>query len=536
MANDVVGADTQTIFRGPWPDVEIPDVPLAAYVLERAHQFRDRPALVDGSTGRTITYGQLVERVHRTAFGLHTRGFGKGDVLAICSPNLPEYVFAFYGTALLGGTVTTANPLATADELAKQLVDSGAVFLVTIPPILDKALAAAARSSVRETLVFGEADGATPFAALLAEDGPLPDVDIDPSEDVVVLPYSSGTTGLPKGVMLTHRNLVANLVQMDAALPLGDDERLIAVLPFFHIYGMVCIMSGALRSGATVVTLPRFDLEQFLQALQEYGITRAYLVPPIILALAKHPLVDRYDLSKLASISSGAAPLGTDIAEACAARLGCIVKQGYGLTETSPVTHANSDEANRPGTVGPGVPNTEYKVIDVVMGDALGPHQEGELCVRGPQVMKGYLNQPDATAATIDEDGWLHTGDVATVDDDGYVRIVDRIKELIKYKGFQVAPAELEALLATHPAIADVAVIGSPDEEAGEIPKAFVVPRQELVAEEILAYVAERVAPHKRIRLLEIVDQIPRASSGKILRRVLVEQERARSAAGHGLE
>jgi acyl-CoA synthetase (AMP-forming)/AMP-acid ligase II len=324
---------------------------------------------------------------------------------------------------------------------------------------------------------------------------------------------------------------VANLVQLDVSLPLGEQETLIAVLPFFHIYGMTCIMSGALRSGATVVTLPRFDLEQFLQALQEYGVTRAYLVPPIILALAKHPLVDKYDLSRLISISSGAAPLGLDIAEACAARLGCIVKQGYGLTETSPVTHANTDEQNRPGTVGPGMPNTEYKVVDVVTGDALGSHQEGELCVRGPQVMKGYLNQPDATASTIDEEGWLYTGDVATVDDDGYVTIVDRIKELIKYKGFQVAPAELEALLATHPAIADAAVVGSPDEEAGEIPKAFVVLRQDIAPEEILAYVAERVAPHKRVRLLEIVEQIPRASSGKILRRVLVEQERARAAA-----
>ena len=235
MANDGVAAVTQTIFHGPWPDVEIPETPLAPYVLERAQQFPDRPALIDGASGRTITYGQLAERVHRTAFGLSKRGFGKGDVLAIYSPNLPEYAYAFHGTAMVGGIVTTANPLATADELAKQLTDSGAVFLVTIPPILDKALAAIAGTSVREVFVFGDAvgiqgphggmiEGATPFAALLAEDGPLPEVQINPGEDVVVLPYSSGTTGLPKGVMLTHRNLVANLVQLEAAVPLGDDE------------------------------------------------------------------------------------------------------------------------------------------------------------------------------------------------------------------------------------------------------------------------------------------------------------------------
>src|SRR4051812_35820453 len=223
MANDDRDTDAPAIFRGPWPDVEIPDVPLPAFVLGPAAEYPDRPALIDAPTGRTITYRQLADGIRRTAVGLSRRGFGKGDVLAIVSPNLPEYAFAFHGTALTGGTVTTANPLATADELAKQLNDSGAVFLVTVPAILDRALAAAAQSAVREVFVFGEADGATPFSALLAEDGPLPEVAINPREDVVVLPYSSGTTGLPKGVMLTHRNLVANLCQMEASLPLGED-------------------------------------------------------------------------------------------------------------------------------------------------------------------------------------------------------------------------------------------------------------------------------------------------------------------------
>jgi acyl-CoA synthetase (AMP-forming)/AMP-acid ligase II len=529
-----MSTDAQTdrrVFRSPWPDVEIPAVPLVSFVLERAQQLGNKPAVVDALSDRTVTYAQLAEGVRRAAVGLHRRGFGKGDVFAIYSPNLPEYAVAFYGVAASGGTITTANPLLTADELAGQLRDAGARYLLTVPALLDKALEAARASEVREVFVFGEAEGATPFAALLAEDGPLPNVEIDTGEDVVVLPYSSGTTGRPKGVMLTHRNLVANLCQIDVANAISQDDVLIAILPFFHIYGMTVLMGQGLRAGATVVTLPRFDLEQFLEALQRYAVTRAALVPPIILALAKHPLVDRYDLSTLVSVASGAAPLSLEITEACARRIGCLVKQGFGLTETSPVTHCTPDDRNLPGSVGFAAPNTEFMIVDVETGASVGPDQAGELWVRGPQVMKGYLGEPEATAATVDGDGWLRTGDVATVNEDGYVVIVDRIKELIKYKGYHVAPAELEAVLGTHPAVADAAVVGSPDEEAGEIPKAFVVLRGDATPEEILAYVAERVAPYKRIRLLDVVDAIPRSASGKILRGVLVEQERARAEA-----
>jgi acyl-CoA synthetase (AMP-forming)/AMP-acid ligase II len=354
-------------------------------------------------------------------------------------------------------------------------------------------------------------------------------VTINPREDLVVLPYSSGTTGLPKGVMLTHHNIVANICQIDAVEPYGQADTLIGILPFFHIYGMTVIMGTALYKGATVVTMPRFDLEQFLQLMQNYGVTWAYLAPPLVLALAKQPLVDQYNLSKLKTILSGAAPLGKDVAQACAQRLGCLVRQGYGLTESSPVTHLTPyDPAKvKPGSIGLVVPNTEYKVMDYLTGAEAGPQQEGELWVRGPQVMKGYLNRPEATAAMIDSEGWLHTGDIGYADEDGYFFVVDRLKELIKYKGLQVAPAELEAMLLTHPAVADAAVIGSPDEEAGQVPKAFVVLRTPVAAEEIMTYVAQRVAPHKKVRRLEIIDQIPKSPSGKILRRLLVERDRA---------
>lgn len=520
------------IFRAPEAPVVIPDVALTPFLLERAAARGDKPAFVDGPSGRTLTYAGWATAVRKAAAGLHERGFRQGDVFAIYSPNLPEYAVAFHAVSLLGGVNTTINPLYTAAELTAQLEDAGARYIVTVAPFLEKAQQAARECALREVFVFGEAEGATPFASLLAARGEAPAVAIDPRNDLVVLPYSSGTTGLPKGVMLTHHNLVANVLQTAAALGgLGESDTVLGVLPFFHIYGMVVIMNLGLHRGATVVTLPRFDLEQCLDTLQRYRITFANVVPPIVLALAKHPLVDKYDLGRLHTIFSGAAPLGESVAMAASARLGCRVIQGYGLTETSPVTHATrvGAERLRVAGIGPPIPNTEAKIVDVATGAELGPNQEGEVCVRGPQVMKGYLNRPEATAAMIDPDGWLHTGDVGYADDEGCFFVVDRVKELIKYKGLQIAPAELEAVLLAHPAIADAAVIPLPHEEAGEVPKAYVVMKGQATPDEIMAFVAERVAPYKKIRCLEVIDQIPKSPSGKILRRVLVERERARA-------
>jgi acyl-CoA synthetase (AMP-forming)/AMP-acid ligase II len=425
---------------------------------------------------------------------------------------------------------TTANPLLTADELTAQLRPCGARLLVTVPDQLEKATAAAGRAGVEEIFVYGEADDATPFAALLQAGGKPPAVAIHPAEDVVALPYSSGTTGLPKGVMLTHRNLVANICQTLAHQRVREDDRVIAVTPFFHIYGLVVLMNMPLSRGATVVTMPRFDLPEYLRVLQQYRITRAWVAPPTVLALAKQPLVDEFDLSSLEFMLSGAAPLSAELEVACGQRLGCRMLQGYGLTETSPTTHSVPDDlaGQMPGSIGPPVPNTECRIVDIVSGLEAPIAEPGELCIRGPQVMKGYLDDPDATARTIDPDGWLHTGDIAQVDEHGSVRIVDRVKELIKYKGYQIAPAELEGLLLTHPAIADAAVIGL----AGEVPKAFVVPRGTLTPQEVSAFVAERVAPYKKVRAVELIDEIPKTPSGKVLRRVLIERERAAMSPG----
>ena len=528
------------IFRGPFPEVAIPEVPITPFVFQNAKAHGDKPALIDGPTGRAITYAELVDAIARVAASLARRGFKKGEVFGILSPNVPEYAIVFHAVASLGGINSPVNPLYIEHEIAHQLKDAEARFLVTVPQCFEKAAGAARAANIEEVFVFENAgseadrsenvDNATPFSSLLESDGDFPAVAINPREDLVVLPYSSGTTGLPKGVMLTHYNLVANMCQMDGLQYFTENDTLICVLPLFHIYGLVVVLNMGLYQGATIVTVPRFELEPFLQTIQDYGVTLTHLVPPIVLALSKNPVVDNYNLSKLRTIFCGAAPLDEHLTRACMQRLDCDVRQGYGMTETSPVTHSSpSDPAQvRHGSVGLPAPNTECKIIDLETGESLGPNKEGEICVRGPQIMMGYLNRPDATAATIDTDNWLHTGDIGYADDGGHFYIVDRAKELIKYKGFQVPPAELEALLLTHSSVVDAAVVPYPDDEAGEVPKAFVVSREAVSVEELMNFVAARVAPHKKIRQLEFIDKIPKSPAGKILRRLLVQRDRER--------
>lgn len=516
------------------PDVVIPDVPFFEYVLRHAARLGDKPAMVDGPSGRTLTYAQLAGGAKRVAAGLAARGFGKGDVFGIYSPNLPEYALAFLGVTMAGGINTTANPLYTAEELAKQLQDCKAKFLVTVPPFLDKALAAAKAAGVKEVFVFGEAPGATPFAELMKAGDTPPAVKIDPNKDLAVLPYSSGTTGLPKGVILTHHNLVANLCQCEGMQNwqcLDENDQVIAVLPYFHIYGMVVIQALGLARGATIISMPKFDMIEFLEIVQKYKITVLPLVPPIVLGLVKHPAVANYDLKSVRLIFCGAAPLGEEIARAAAEKLKCPVVQGYGMTEASPVTHLGPthNEPWKPGSAGRVVPNTEVKVVAIAGDQEVAQGKDGELWIRGPQIMQGYLGKPEETAACLDREGWYHTGDVGYVDEEGFFFIVDRTKELIKYKGLQVAPAELEALLLTHPAVLDVAVVRKKDEEAGEIPKAFVVLKPDEAAKattgaSIMEWVSGKVAPHKKVRDLEFIDAIPKSASGKILRRLLLDR------------
>ncbi|MBQ0883534.1 4-coumarate--CoA ligase family protein [Streptomyces sp. RM72] len=521
------------MFRSEYADVPPVDLPIHDAVLGGAAAFGNAPALIDGTDGTTLTYEQ-VDRFHRhVAAALAESGVRKGDVLALHSPNTVAFPLAFYAATRAGASVTTVHPLATAEEFAKQLKDSEARWIVTVSPLLSTARRAAELAGgVQEILVCDSAPGHRSLVDMLASTAPEPSVAIDPAEDVAALPYSSGTTGTPKGVMLTHRQIATNLAQLEPSMPSAPGDRVLAVLPFFHIYGLTALMNAPLRLGATVVVLPRFDLEQFLAAIQNHRITSLYVAPPIVLALAKHPLVTDYDLSSLKYIVSAAAPLDARLAAACSQRLGLPpVGQAYGMTELSPGTHvvpldAMSDAP--PGTVGKLIAGTEMRIVSLTdPGKDLPAGESGEILIRGPQIMKGYLGRPDATAALIDADGWLHTGDVGHADSDGWLYVVDRVKELIKYKGFQVAPAELEALLLTHPGVTDAAVVGAYNDDGNEVPHAFVVRRPTapgLQEGEIMMYVAERVAPYKRVRQVTFVDAVPRAASGKILRRQLREQ------------
>jgi acyl-CoA synthetase (AMP-forming)/AMP-acid ligase II len=508
--------------------VELSDLPLTSYVFESAQRWLDQPALIDGLTGVAISYQELIDAVRRVTAGLAAHGVTKGDVVALCSPNRPEYVIAYYAALAAGAAVTTVNPMVTEAELGDQLRTSGACWMVTTPELFEeKAGHAAAGAQLRKVFVFGTSTGATPFAALLDGSYSAPDVKVG-ADDLALLLYSSGTTGLPKAVMLSHRGLVASLCQARLVQLVRPGDVLIAVLPLFHIYCLQVTLNLALHEGATVVTMPRFDLETFLRLVQQYRATRVDVVPPIVLALAKHPVVDDYDLSSLRVITSAAAPLGGELARSCADRLGCRVKQGYGMTELGGTTHLAPDTGrNDPESIGPAQPGVQCRVVDCSTGADVKPGALGELVIRTPAAMCGYLDNPTATAGMVEPDGWLHTGDLVVQDDEGWFRVVDRRKEVIKYNAYQVAPAELEGVLLSHPAVADAAVIASPDERSGEVPKAFVVLSSPASAEELLKFVADQVAPYKKVRIVEFIDEIPKSSAGKILRRVLAERDRA---------
>ncbi|UXA10026.1 4-coumarate--CoA ligase family protein [Mycobacterium sp. SMC-8] len=537
-------------FPSPFPEVDIPTASVYDYLFADISgpddPHLDRVALIDARSGRHTTYREMIARIDSFAGALAQRGIGVGDVVGLLAPNSSAFAVAFHGILRAGATATTINALFTAKDIAKQLTDSGAGMLLTVTALLPQAKegAAAAGLSDEDLVVLdgagrdgsGEGAGHPNAADLLASGMPAPQVNFAPSSHLAVLPYSSGTTGNPKGVMLTHRNLVANVAQIRPLHGMEPDDVVLAVLPFFHIYGMTVLLNAALHARARLVIMPSFDLGEFLRNIAEHRCTIAFIAPPVAVALAKHPLVDEHDLSSLNVVMSGAAPLDADLGHAVAKRLDCKVVQGYGMSELSPVSHITPfdgglvdmhDEAPL-SSVGWTVPNAASKLVDPETGKEIpipdeGLSQTGELWFKGPNVMAGYLNNDEATRTTIDDDGWLHTGDLAQIDAKGLVYIVDRLKELIKYKGYQVPPAELEAVLLTHPGIADAAVIGVHDDEGEEVPKAFVVkqPDATLTADEVMEFVAGQVAPYKKVRQVEFIDAIPKSASGKILRKDL---------------
>lgn len=527
------------MFSSPYPDVDVPNLGIYDYLFGAlAEEDLDRIAVVDGASGAETTYRALRGQIDALAGAVAAQGLGVHGVAAILCPNVPAFATVFHGLLRAGATVTTINALYTADEIATQLTDAGADWLFTVSALLPAAREAAERTGIPASrlVVLDGADGHPSLADLLAMGAPAPRVSFDPATHVAVLPYSSGTTGRPKGVMLSHRNLVANVEQARGLLDVGPEDRVLALLPFFHIYGLTVLLNLALRQRARLVTMPRFDLPEFLRIIQDHRCSYLFIAPPVAVALSKHPLVAEYDLGSVHTTLSGAAPLDGELGTRLAERLGCRVLQGYGMTEMSPVSHliprVGRDGLRVPvSSVGYTVPNMQCRLVDPATGEEIpvpaeGTSAPGHLLCRGPNVMLGYLNRPQETADTLDADGFLRTGDIATVRADGVVTVVDRLKELIKYNGYQIAPAELEALLLTHPGIADSAVVGSLDADGQEVPKAFVVRQpgadgDALDLAGVMDFVAARVAPFKKVRQVEFIDAVPKSASGKILRRML---------------
>ncbi|KAK1269433.1 4-coumarate--CoA ligase-like 9 [Acorus gramineus] len=530
--------EEQNVFRSRFPPVPIPDnVTLPDFVLQDAELYPEKPAFVDASTGKMYTHGQVVRDVKRFAKALRALGIRKGHVVLVVLPNVTEYPIIALGVMAAGGVFSGSNPLSTPSEIHKQAVDADAKLIVTDHLAYDK---------VKETgipvIIVGEnraPEGTIAWEDLLTAGdraGNLPESlnsDALKQDDLCALPYSSGTTGTSKGVMLTHRNLVSNLCS--SLFSVGPDMvgqvTALGLMPFFHIYGITGICCATLKCKGKVVVMGRFDIRSFMSALVDHEVNFAPIVPPIMLAMVKNPVVDEFDLGrlKLRSVMTAAAPLAPELLAAFERKFpGVQVQEAYGLTEHSCITLTHGDPRRghstaKKNSVGFVLPNLEIKFIDPDTGRSMPRNSPGELCVRSQCVMQGYYRNKEETERAIDSQGWLHTGDVGYIDDDGDVFIVDRIKELIKYKGFQVAPAELEAILLSHPSVEDAAVFGLPDEEAGEIPASCVVMGRgaEEREEEVMKFVASNVASYKRVRVLHFVDTIPKSPSGKIMRRLL---------------
>jgi long-chain acyl-CoA synthetase len=500
-------------------------------VLESCRQNGSKTALIDTSCNRRFTfpeYGRLVESL---AHGLISAGLAPGEVVAIFLSNSWEFAITYHAATLAGGIPTLLNPSYREREIRYQLENSGAAFLITDAPLLENVNLAGLPALRRVFTTRKQRAGCEDFASLLRPtSAKFPDAVQNPQETIAALPYSSGTTGLPKGVMLSHYNLVANVYQVlgpNAACLMPDDVML-CFLPLYHIYGLTVALTLSLTLGSTLVLMPRFDVQKLCALLIQEGVTMMPMVPPAINALCQAAETGIFPTNhKVRWIKSGAAPLAPELARRLADLTGIIVNQGYGMTEASPVTHVGytaPPEMNRPASIGQPLALTDCRIVDV-SGNEVAPGEAGELVMRGPQIMLGYWKEPQATAAVL-RDGWYFSGDIVRCDADGFYYVLDRSKEMIKYKGFPVAPAEVESLLLEHPAVRDCGVVAKPDLAAGEIPCAFVVLREcftpsDVLAKELCDFVADRLSRHKQPREVRFVDVVPRTPSGKILRREL---------------
>ena len=509
-------------------------------VLDGCRRNGAKTALVDTSCGRRLTFAEYGSLVESLARGLISAGLAPGEVVAIFLPNSWEFAITYHAVTLAGGIPTLLNPSYREREIRYQMENSGATFLITDAPLLENVSLSALPALRRVFTTRSEHQGCENFATLLrSTSAKFPDATRSPQETIAALPYSSGTTGLPKGVMLSHYNLVANVYQIVGpnAAPLTPDTVMLCFLPLYHIYGLTVALTLSLALGSTLVLMPRCDVQKLCALLIEEGITMIPLVPPAINVLCQAVEAGIFPKEhKVRWVKCGAAPLAPDLARRLTDLTGILVNQGYGMTEASPVTHVGfiaPPEMYRPASIGQPVAMTDCRILDVTVTDKnvdgkdkdVGTDEPGELVMRGPQIMMGYWKEPQATAAVL-RDGWYFSGDVVRRDAEGFYYVLDRSKEMIKYKGFPVAPAEVESVLLEHAAVRDCGVIAKPDLAAGEIPCAFIVLREGFAASTALdaqlrGFVADRLAHHKQPREIHFVEAVPRTPSGKILRREL---------------
>ncbi|KAJ9585916.1 hypothetical protein L9F63_020424 [Diploptera punctata] len=544
--------------KSPFPDVKVPAVPLTEFIWETVDKWPDKVAIECGITGRRYKYGELRSLSRKFAGSLRRAGLQPGNTIAVIIPNIPEWPIILLGAIEAGLVVSPANPTYTADELAKQMKDCAPKAVITLSgmyPTVERALGLTGKQLKPLVMI---APGIEPDAHVPRDSVSLLDMiqqsadspDIRFTGDVhqtVLLPYSSGTTGLPKGVMLSHWNVVASCAEMNGEPSICLSEPATglyynvkdvapAVLPLFHIYGMSVVMLAKMCHGTKLVTLPKFEPNTFFNVLDKNKATILFIAPPLMLFLNSHPGIKQKHFEATRYILSGAAPLGRSDIERFLNRVPSVdVLQAYGMTETAPGASHRLKGCTKHESVGVPIPNTEIKVTDVDSGVNLPPGKVGEICIRAPQVMKGYFNKPEETEQTIKDGGWLHTGDLGHYDQEGCFYVVDRLKELIKVKGFQVtssfAPAELEEVLRRNPDVLDAAGLrcdrGGPDKRSGEIPKAFIVPKHSNVSpEDIQNFVSQKVSSHKQLKGgIEFIDSIPKNASGKILRRKLRENK-----------
>jgi len=517
---------------GFWPDgvpyhIEYPEVPLFELLSSSATRYPDSIAF--NYLGHSYTYRELDILTNKLAYGLNQLGINKGDRIVLLLPNCPEFIIGYYGILKAGGSVVPVNPLYKARELKHHLNDSGAAGILANTNSC--ALIGEIKAETRlKTVILADTEGDANTISLqqiLTQYPPAPlGITFKPKEDIAAIEYTGGTTGLPKGVMLTHYNLVANAIQNAAWFSWSKEEVVIGILPFYHSWGACTCVNSPMYCGARVIILPHFDFHELLGVIEKERATIMYGATSMFTMLASNPQIAEYDLSSLKYVKAGAMPIPPEIKKRWEKTTGVKMMLGYGLSEASPETHNCSPHGMKVGSIGIPIIDTDARVVDMETGDTELPAGEvGELVIKGPQVMKGYLNQSEDTQYVIRK-GWLYTGDLAKMDETGHFYIVDRKKETIKYKGYTIAPAEVEAILYEHPAVKECAVVGKPDALAGEIPKAYVVLRDgySLCAEELIDYCGQMISGYKKIREVEFVTEIPKTPVGKVLRMVLKDR------------